>query len=89
MEPLRDLLVIEINTEQKEKQLSNGLYMQPPKWAKPQNIAKVIAKGELVKGIEVDDFVIINPYAYQDTEEKNTKIIREKDVLCRILTKNL
>ncbi len=84
MEPLRDLIVIELNEEEKEKQMSNGLFLQPPKWAKPQDVAKVIAKGPDVSSVAVDDYVLIDPYAYKDTEEKNIKVIKEKNILCRI-----
>lgn len=82
MKPLRDLLVIEINQQPAEEQTSSGLYLAKPRWAKPQNMARVLHKGPEVKSVGEGDTILINPYAYQDTDDENVKIIKEKDVLC-------
>lgn len=84
MKPLRDLLVIEIQEESKEKSSESGFLFQAPKWAKPQNVARVVAKGPLVNSVSEGELVYINPYAYQDTEDKLIKLIREKDILCQV-----
>lgn len=81
MKPLRDLVIIELKEEGKEKD-TGGLIIQAPRWAKPQNIAKVVSKGPEVTDVDEGNYVLINPYAYQDTAEKNIKIIKQKDILC-------
>ena len=81
MKPLKDLIVIEMQEADKEKKVGN-LWVQPPRWAKPTNVGRVLQVGPEVTSVAVDDSVLINPYAVLDTEEKFTKLIREKDVLC-------
>jgi co-chaperonin GroES (HSP10) len=83
MKPLKDLIVIEMQDQAKEKKVGN-LWVQPPKWAKPTNVGKVLQKGPEVSSVAVGDSVLINPYAVLDTEEKLVKLVREKDVLCLI-----
>lgn len=65
----------------KEKKVGN-LWVQPPKWAKPNSIGTVIQRGPEVSSVAEGDRVMINPYAILDTEEKLIKLVREKDVLC-------
>lgn len=79
MKPLKDLLVIKLH--EKDSTTSSGFIIKEA-WEKPQNIATVVAVGPDVTGIAVDTDVVINPYAVIDTEEKEIKIIREKDILC-------
>lgn len=86
-EPLDNLLVIQLSEESKEKKSESGFLFQTPKWAKPQNIGKILARGPLVSSLAVDEYVLINPYAVIDTDDKLIKLVREKDVLCRIKTK--
>ena len=81
MKPLKDLIVIEMQDQAKEKKVGN-LWVQPPKWVKPNNIGTVIQKGPEVSSVSEGDRVMINPYAILDTEEKLIKLVREKDVLC-------
>lgn len=83
MKPLKDLILIEMQDEAKEKKVGN-LWIQPPKWAKPTNVGKVLDKGSEVTSVAVGDSILINPYAVLDTEEKLIKLVREKDVLCLI-----
>ena len=85
MQPLKDLIVLEMQPEQKEKKVGN-LWIQPPKWAKPNSVGKVLDKGPEVSVVAVDDNVLVNPYALLDTQEKNIKLIREKDLLCLLKT---
>lgn len=80
MKPLKDLIVIQMQ-EAEEKKMG-GLFIQPPKWAKPTNVGKVLQKGPEVSSIAEGDNILINPYAVLDTEEKLIKLVREKDVLC-------
>lgn len=82
MQPLKDLLLIEMNEQTKEKASDSGFLWQAPKWAKPENVAKVTAKGPLVDSVGVGDSILINPYAVIDTTDVNVKLIHEKDVLC-------
>lgn len=81
MKPLKDLILIEMQDQAKEKKVGN-LWVQPPKWAKPTNVGRVVQVGPEVTSVGEGDNVLINPYAVLDTEEKFTKLIREKDVLC-------
>lgn len=83
MQPLKDLIVLEMIEEAKEKKVGN-LWVQPPKWAKPNSAAKVLHKGPLVSSVAEGATVMVNPYALLDTQEKNIKLIREKDLLCLI-----
>lgn len=83
MKPLKDLIVIEMQEAEKEKKVGN-LWVQPPKWAKPANVGKVLQKGPEVTSVAVGDSVLINPYSILDTEDKLIKLVREKDVLCLI-----
>ena len=83
MKPLKDLIVIEMQDQAKEKKVGN-LWVQPPKWAKPTNVGKVLQKGPEVTSVAEGDNILINPYAVLDTEEKLIKLVREKDVLCLI-----
>lgn len=80
---MRDLIVIEMNQQEKETQ-KGGLFYQAPRWAKPTNIGKVIEVGPEVKSAEVGSYYLINPYSVIDTEEKQIKLIREGDILCQI-----
>jgi co-chaperonin GroES (HSP10) len=83
MKPLKDLILIEMQDQAKEKKVGN-LWVQPPKWAKPTNVGTVLQKGPEVTSVAEGDSVLINPYAVLDTEEKFIKLVREKDVLCLI-----
>lgn len=81
MKPLKDLLIVEIQDEEKR---DSGLYVREA-WAKPKNIAKILEIGPDVEiTFETDELVVINPYAVIDTEDKAVKLIREKDILCRM-----
>lgn len=82
MQPLRDLVVIEIIQE--EEKTVGGLYKAQAQWEKPKNTGKVLAKGPLVSSVDMNDIVTFNAYAVQDTEDKNVKLIREKDILCLV-----
>lgn len=82
MQPLRDLVVIEIIQE--EEKTVGGLYKAQAQWEKPKNTGKVLAKGPLVSSVDVNQIVTFNPYAVQDTADKNVKLIREKDILCLV-----
>lgn len=83
MKPMRDLIVIEMNTQEKETK-KGGLFYQAPRWAKPTNIGKVVEIGPEVRSTEVGKFYLINPYSVIDTEDKTIKLIRESDVLCQM-----
>lgn len=85
MQPLKDLIVIEMQEAEKEKKVGN-LWVQPPKWAKPNSTGKVLHKGPEVNSVDIDQMVMVNPYALLDTQEKNIKLIREKDLLCLLQT---
>lgn len=87
MQPLKDLIVLEMIEEAKEKKVGN-LWVQPPKWAKPNSIGRVLDKGPEVSTVDKDQTVMVNPYALLDTNEKNIKLIREKDLLCLISQTN-
>ena len=87
MQPLKDLIVLEMIEEAKEKKVGN-LWVQPPKWAKPNSIGKVTHKGPEVSSVDIGTTVMVNPYALLDTQEKNVKLIREKDLLCLISPTN-
>lgn len=81
MKPLKDLLIVEIQDTDKR---DSGLYVREA-WAKPKNIAKILEVGPFVSPeFELGELVVINPYAVIDTEEKPVKIIKERDILCRI-----
>lgn len=82
MKPMRDLIVIEMNEQEKETK-KGGLFYQAPRWAKPTNIGKVVEVGPEVRSVEVGKYYLINPYSVIDTEDKRTKLIREGDVLCQ------
>lgn len=82
MKPMRDLIVIEMNTQEKETK-KGGLFYQAPRWAKPTNIGKVLEIGPEVRTVEVGQYYLINPYSVIDTEDKQIKLIREGDVLCQ------
>lgn len=79
IKPLRDLLLIRI--EEKSEQTASGLFLAPEKWEKPRNVAEVLAVGPEVE-LKVGTTVVINPYAVIDTQVKEEKLIREKDILC-------
>lgn len=81
MQPLKDLILIEMQDQAKEKKVGN-LWVQPPRWAKPTNVGVVLQKGPEVTSVAEGDSILINPYAVLDTEEKFIKLVREKDVLC-------
>lgn len=83
MQPFKDLLVVEQLPEPKEKQ-EGGLWFQPPRWAKPQSIVKVLEVGPLVTIAKKGDVILINPYAVIDTNDKLIKIVREDDALCQL-----
>lgn len=87
MKPMRDLIVIEMNIQDKETQ-KGGLFYQAPKWAKPANIGKIVEVGPDVKSVEVNQLYLINPYSVVDTNDKTIKIIREGDVLCQVTEMN-
>lgn len=83
MQPMRDLIVIKMNLQPKEEK-RGGLLFQAPKWAKPSSMGEILQVGPEVKGVEIGDVYLINPYSVIDTEDKEIKIIRESDVLCRV-----
>lgn len=80
---MRDLIVLEVMEQEKETK-KGGLFYQAPKWAKPQNIGKIKQIGPEVKTIEVNGYYYFNPYAVIDTDDKQTKLIRESDILCQM-----
>lgn len=84
MNPLRDLLVIQMEEPEKDQKNSIGLFTPPPKWAKPENVGQVLNKGPLVSSVDVGDYVFINPYAVIDTEVEFIKIVKESDILCQL-----
>lgn len=88
MKPMKDLILIEMNPEEKEKKTESGLFLAAPRWGKPENIGKVLEVGPLVTTVEKGGYYMINPYGVLDTEQKNIKIAREKDFLCQITEKN-
>lgn len=89
IKPLKNLVLIKIDPNSGEKQSSSGILYKEA-WERPSNIAEIIAVGPLVKDFKAGDKVIINPYAVLDLhtssmasdELKNTKIIKEVDILC-------
>jgi co-chaperonin GroES (HSP10) len=83
MKPMRDLIVIEMNVQEKETQ-KGGLFYQAPRWARPTNIGKVVEVGPEVKSAEVGKYYLINPYSVIDTEDKIIKLVREVDILCQM-----
>lgn len=83
MKPMRDLVLVEISQEPKEKE-KGGLFYQAPRWAKPQNIGKCIETGPNVTTVEAGKYYLINPYSVIDTEDKTIKLVREGDVLCQM-----
>jgi hypothetical protein len=87
MQPFKDLIVLEMIEEAKEKKVGN-LWVQPPKWAKPNSVGKVLDKGPEVSVVDINQTVLVNPYALLDTQEKHIKLIREKDLLCLISPTN-
>lgn len=40
MQPLKDLILIEMQDQAKEKKVGN-LWVQPPRWAKPTNVGVI------------------------------------------------
>lgn len=82
MQPLRDLVVIEM--KEKEEAKKNTILYAAPKWPKPQNVGIIIAIGPDTSNLKVGDECIINPYAVTDTQEERIKLIREKDILCKV-----
>lgn len=83
MKPMKNLVVIELN-ETPEEKVSGGLFIQKPRWAKPDNIGIALALGPDVLTVRVGEHYLINPYAVIDTNEKNIKLIRESDILCHL-----
>lgn len=83
MKPMRDLIVMKISQEPKEKKTESGLFLQAPKWAKPQNIGEALEVGPEVKTVEAGKHYLINPYSVIDTGDKTIKLVRERDVLCQ------
>lgn len=92
MKPLKDLIVIKLDEKPTERKSSAGLFLPQEKWEKPRNIATVVEVGpDVNKGVQSTAVmitegkrVVFNPYAVLDTDEENTKLIREKDLLCLI-----
>ena len=84
MKPMKDLILIEMNQVEKEKQTSSGLLIAAPAWGKPEQIGKVISVGPAVTDVEEGGYYMINPYAARETAQKNVMLVREKDFLCRI-----
>jgi co-chaperonin GroES (HSP10) len=82
MKPLRDLVLIEM--EEVEQVKKGGMLYAAPKWPVPENIGKVVAIGEHVSNIKVGERYIVQHYALIDTQEKQVKLIKEKDILCHI-----
>lgn len=80
---MRDLVIIKIDREPKEKKTESGLFLQAPRWAKPENIGEAIAVGPDVTSVEVGSFYLINPYSVVDTNDKDIKLVRESDILCQ------
>jgi len=87
MKPMKDLILIELNQEEKEKKTDSGLFLAAPRWGKPENIGKVLAVGPEVTTVKEGEYYMINRYAVLDTEQKDVKIAREKDFLCHITNK--
>lgn len=83
MKPLKDLIVIKLSkTEEVEK---GGILFSVPKWAKPESLGTVLEVGPDVKNVKKGKQYLIYPYGVIDTEDKQIKIVREKDVLCQVL----
>lgn len=87
MQPLGDRVILQLQEEAKEKKVGN-LWVQPPKWAKPTDIATVLHVSKNVTEVKVGDKVQFDSYAVKDTEDKLIKIAHEKDILCLILPTN-
>lgn len=79
IKPLKGLILIRI--KQKAARTQSGLYLPQEKWPKPENIATVIAVGPEVKTIKVDNECIVNPYAVHDTDDREVKLIDQRDIL--------
>lgn len=81
MKPLKDLIVIEIETIS-DKKTDTGLYLPKDRWGEKENVAviKAIPDG-LTALLKVGDKVVINPYAVLDTPDKVQKLIRLDDIL--------
>lgn len=77
MKPLRDLLLVELETD--ERKSATGLFIKEA-WAKPRNQATVVEVGPQVENVHVGQIITINPYAVIDVT-KDQKLIREGDVL--------
>jgi len=84
MKPMRDLIVIEVNQEPKEKKTESGLFLQAPRWARPENIGEALQVGPEASSVEVGKHYLINPYSVIDTGDKNIKLVRESDILCEV-----
>lgn len=84
MKPMKDLILIEMNQVEKEKKTESGLLFAAPRWGKPEQIGKVLAVGPLVTSVEEGGYYMVNPYAALETEQKDVKLVREKDFLCQI-----
>lgn len=80
MKPLRDLLLIELDTPEDK---TNGIFMTKA-WEDAVTLATVIEVGAKVKDIKKGDRIHINPYAYIDLTGSEQKLIREGDVLAHV-----
>jgi len=87
MKPMKDLILIELNAEEKEKKTDSGLFLAAPRWGKPENIGKVLSIGPDVTTVKEGEYYMINRYAVRDTEQLNVKLAKEQDFLCHITDK--
>ena len=89
IKPVKDLLLIKIDSSNGAKKSASGI-LYKESWERPSNIAEVIDVGPLVTDFKKGDKIVINPYSVIDLhtssmaseELKNTKIIKETNILC-------
>lgn len=82
-QPLKDLLIIEVQDKSKEKTTATGIVLPAKQWQEPESLGDILAVGPDVTDLNVGDKVRINPYACIDTEKPTVKIIKRKDVLTK------
>lgn len=82
MQPLRDLLLIKL--DEKQEKTAAGLLIQEA-WKGPVSSATIENVGPEANNFKKGDRVIINPYAVIDLPETADKLIKEGDILCRVV----
>lgn len=84
IEPLADYIVC-VNEEAASK-TSSGLYLPSTSQEKP-TVAKVLAVGEMVRGIKVGEKVIFKSYSNTDVKVGSSSytLVREEDIMARVV----